>query len=123
MDRRKFCAGLLSVPGMAAAARMRMPLLALPVPTPAVWDSLGEVRFVLQDRLEHPFYWWPRTLLGYPVQFRSPVNLKRLALTCVVSGERVPIQFSEVVREHGEVRSAMLHFSPTCPAGEGGSLF
>ncbi len=102
---------------MAAAARVPQPLMALPASTPAVWDELGQMRFVLHDPLGHPFYWWPRTLLGYPVQFRSGVDLNRLVLKRVDSGEQVPIQFSAVVREGGEVRAATLHFFSDLPSG------
>ncbi len=116
MDRRKFCVGMIGVPAMAAAARVPIPMMALPASTPAVWDDLGQVRFVLNDSVDHPFYWWPRTLLGYPIQFRSPVDLNRLELRRDDTGEYVPIQFSDVVREHGEVRAATLYFFSDLPS-------
>lgn len=82
-----------------------------------MWDQHRELRFVLEDRLEHPFYSWPRTLLSYPIEFRSPVNLDRLALTRVNTGERIPVQFSAIKRDADGVRSATLHFFSDLPSG------
>ena len=58
---------------------------------PAVWDRTARIRFVLQDLLDHPFYWWPTTLLTYPLEFRQPIELDRLVLTRTDTGETVPI--------------------------------
>lgn len=79
---------------------------------PLVWEG-APVRFVIQDHLDHPFYWWPRTLLSYPIELRqSGVALERLSLTSVETGERVPIQFSDVTPGR-----AMLHFFSDLPSG------
>ena len=103
MNRRSFCLGLLSLQAVARSGALRAATLA---PADAVWDRSHELRFVFEDRLEHPFYWWPRTLLTYPIQFRSPVDLDRLALTRVDTGEQIPIQFSRIVHGPGGVESA-----------------
>ncbi|HZL28675.1 MAG TPA: hypothetical protein VFC39_19275 [Acidobacteriaceae bacterium] len=84
---------------------------------PAVWDKFREIHFVLHDPLDHPFYWWPRTLLGYPIEFHTSVDLDRLRLTRVDTLEQVPIQFSEVVRDKDGIRSATLHFVSDLPSG------
>lgn len=117
VDRRKFCIGMIGLPAVAAAAKLPKPMMTLPPSTPAVWDDLAEMRFILNEPLEHPFYWWPQTLLGYPIQFRSSVDLNQLALKRIDTGEYVPIQFSDVVREHGEVREATLNFYSDLPSG------
>jgi hypothetical protein len=85
--------------------------------TPATWDHTGRIRFVLHDLLEHPFYWWPRTLLAYPIEFREPVDLDRLVLMRADTGERVPIQFSNVVHDRSGLHSATLHFFSDLPSG------
>ncbi len=101
---------------MSAAAR-RITNAAAPAIAPAVWDKLGKLTFNLNDLLDHPFYFWPKTLLGYPVEFQSSVDLDRLVLTRTDTDERVPIQFSDVVRgEHG-VRTATLNFFSDLPSG------
>ena len=111
MNRRSFCLGILS---LQAAARLRA---ATRLASAAVWDQSHEIRFVLQDFLKHPFYWWPRTLLTYPIEFRTPADLDRLVLTQSGTGERIPIQFSAI--QHGEagVKSATLNFFSDLPSG------
>ncbi|HEV2323104.1 MAG TPA: hypothetical protein VGS10_04030 [Terracidiphilus sp.] len=98
---------------MHAAARLRG---ASHLASAAVWDQSHEIRFVLQDFLDHPFYWWPRTLLTYPIEFHSPADLDRLVLTPSGTGEQIPIQFTEVQRGEG-VRSATLNFFSDLPSG------
>lgn len=72
---------------------------------------------MLEDLLEHPFYWWPRTLLSYPIEFRTPVELERMALTRTDTGERLPIQFSAMQSDATGVKAAMLHFFSDLPSG------
>lgn len=84
---------------------------------PAVWDHFRRLRFVLSEPLEHPFFWWPRTLLSYLIVFEQPVDLKRLTLTRSDNGEQTPIQFSDVVESRGSVRSATLNFFSDLPSG------
>ncbi|MCU1232145.1 MAG: hypothetical protein JWP63_112 [Candidatus Solibacter sp.] len=96
---------------------MRLVLLALfclpaMAAAPAVWTSAHELRFVLDDPLHHPFLAWPRTLLSYPVRFEEKVALDHLVLTRKDTGERVPVQFSNVTRD-----SATLNFFSDLPGG------
>ena len=86
-------------------------------PAKAVWDTSGEIRFVLSDPLEHPFYWWPRTLLSYPIEFAVGVPLDHLQLKRVDTNEIVAIQFSNVMEGSSGVRSATLHFISDLPSG------
>ena len=116
MNRRSFCLGILSLQAAASAARSRV-LRAATLPPDAVWDGSRELRFVLQDLLQHPFYWWPRTLLTYPIQFRGPVDLNRLALTRLDTGAQVPIQISGVERDPAGLLSATLNFFSDLPSG------
>lgn len=117
MDRRRFCFTMLSVPGALrtlpawaqAADRMER--------GPAVWGSEQRLRFVLADPLEHPFYWWPRTLLHVPIVFEQSVELDQLQLVQSDTGKRVVLQFSDVVSEQRRVRSATLHFFSDMPSG------
>jgi hypothetical protein len=81
-----------------------------------VWDADHESRFVLEDLLEHPFYWWPRTLLSCRVEFRGPVELDRLALRLTDTREALPIQFSDVKRDRSGVASATLNFFSDLPS-------
>ncbi len=117
LNRRAFCFNLLSLPATLSVASGQ-PLWASALsPTPSVWNRFHQIRFVVHDPLEHPFYWWPRTLLSYPIEFQTSVDLDLLKLTRVDTGEQVPIQFSAVVRDHTSVQSATLHFFSDLPSG------
>jgi len=82
-----------------------------------VWNATRGIRFILSDPLDHPFYWWPRTLLTYPIEFEQPVDLSRLVLTRVDTGEVVPIQFSDIVRDQSRPHRATLNFFADLPSG------
>jgi len=97
-------AGLLTAESAAAAQA-------------AIWGRSRTIRFVLHDSLQHPFYWWPRTLLSYPIEFQQSVALDRLELTRLDTGEKIPIQFSNVVEDGGAVKKATLHFFSDLPSG------
>jgi hypothetical protein len=89
----------------------------LPSREAAIWDRSRKVRFILNDPLRHPFYWWPRTLLGYPIEFSEPITLDRLVLTNVATHEKIPIQFTGVQQDHEGVKNATLHFFSDLPSG------
>lgn len=121
LNRRSFCFGALTLPAL------KLPLMAsVPEPVsvenslsiePVVWNKLRKIRFLLSDVLDHPFYWWPRTLLSYPIEFQALADLDRMQLTRVDTGEPVPIQFSNVVEGSSGIRSATLHFFSDLPSG------
>ena len=69
----------------------------------------------LVDHLKHPLYWWPATLLSYPVQFEEQVKPEELTLTN--QGREVPFQLSEVYLENGYVKTATLNFISDLPSG------
>jgi len=73
--------------------------------------------FVLDDPMDHPFIWWPQTLLGYHVEFDEPPDLNHMVLTRSSDGQSVPLQFSSVVRQGSTIRSATLHFLSDLPSG------
>ena len=112
---------MLALPGTLSVASWRgdedRTSILKPGGRTRTWNGSGQIRFVLHDPLEHPFYWWPRTLLSYPIRFDPPVALDHLVLTRVDTHERVPIQFSEVVHGSSGVESATLHFFSDLPSG------
>jgi hypothetical protein len=83
-----------------------MPLDSSSVTRPAPPARVEEIHFELKDLLEHPFHWLPRTLLSYPIESRNPMDLNRLVLTRKDTGEKIPIQFSELVRDKAGLHSA-----------------
>jgi len=117
MDRRKFCFSLLAAPAIMSSAGLQAEQGLLPGVRPAIWDSSRKTRFVLHDPLYHPMYWWPRTLLSYPMDFKQSAELDRLVLKHVESDDSVPIQFSNVVRGATGVTRATLNFFSDLPSG------
>lgn len=78
----------------------------------------GTLRLELKDYLDHPFYWWPRTLLTYRVRFEGArVRPEQLSLIRVDSAGRVPFQLSRVEMEDGYLKSAHLSFFSDLPSG------
>jgi hypothetical protein len=117
VDRRSFCISLVALPSMISTALDPADEEAVSPTTAALWDDSRTIRFVLSDPLEHPFYWWPRTLLSYPIEFRSPIDLAHLQLINTDTNESVPIQFSDVIHGERGIHSATLHFVSDLPSG------
>ena len=111
---------MLALPVVMSASRLRAAEDASASVRASIWDQSHKIRFILHDALEHPFYWWPRTL-SQPIQssFKSPIDLNRLVLTRADTGERVPFQFSEVQHtiRPGFDGSATLNFFSDLPSG------
>jgi len=116
VKRRGFLMGLTALPGLLSAVA-DPPVPAPSAPVPLELTRTGQLRIVLQDRLEHPFYEWPRTLLSYPVQLAAGLEPQDLELVRVDSGERVPIQFSDLTRDADGSRQGILHFFSDLPSG------
>ena len=108
---------MLSLPAVASIATTHGLAETHAADEPLTFDSAGEIRFVLQDRLDHPFYWWPNTLLSYPLEFRQAVDLSRLILTDVSAGTPLPIQFSEASTSKTGPQTATLNFFSDLPTG------
>ena len=117
MNRRDFCRSVVALPGVISPLSL---LASGKNPTRVAAARLGpgnEARFVLQDRLEHPFYWWPRTLLRYPVELDPKTDRSRLVLTRMDTGERIPVQWSDVAHNEGGLIRATLNFFADLPSG------
>jgi hypothetical protein len=74
------------------------------------------VTFRLHDPIGHPFIWWPRTLLEYPLTFAPPVSLDGLTLRDE-HDSAVPFQLSKVKMRDGKVESATVCFFSDLPSG------
>ena len=78
----------------------------------------GSLVFEIQERTGHPFYYWPRTLLGYPVRFEGiSVTPQQLSLTDAQTGEPVPFQLSDIQTKDGALTFACVHFFSDLPSG------
>lgn len=81
-----------------------MELYTLPIP-----DAGGECLFELRDRLKHPMFFWPETLLHY--RLAAPSDAKLTALLTDGDGNIVP---SQIWREGGQT---LLAFTASLESG------
>ncbi|HZX03256.1 hypothetical protein [Kribbella sp.] len=73
------------------------------------------IRFELRDRLHHPEFSWPRTLLTYRVRWSEPLY-GQLHLSDA-TGSPVPFQLSNIHRENGLLTEADVSFVADLPPG------
>jgi hypothetical protein len=85
--------------------------------TVKTFPSNGFLGFEIREMLDHPLYWWPPTLVSYPVRFDGKtVTPERLVLTGE-NGAPVPFQLSGVKLENGHLRLAIVNFITDLPTG------
>ncbi len=92
----------------------------LAVANPFIHDfpDSGSLTLVLKDHLDHPFYWWPRTLLNYRVRFTGS-RITPDGLTLAENGNAVPMQLSDLRVRDGYLESAVVSFlADLQPGGE-----
>ncbi len=77
----------------------------------------GIAEIMFQDHLQHEFYWWPQTLLSYPVRFEENVSESELILTDQKSGKQVPFQFGGWTKTSDGKSSAVLYLLTDLPSG------
>ncbi len=84
--------------------------------TPA---SAGEtsVDIILKDDLRHTDFSWPVSRLSYPVDLRRGVREESLRLIDRTTGAGIPFQLTDVQREEGLVRRALLNLLADLPSG------
>ncbi|HEY1948033.1 MAG TPA: hypothetical protein VGG97_13555 [Bryobacteraceae bacterium] len=81
-----------------------------------VFGPSQTLHFVLQDHLQHPLYWWPRTLLSYPVGFQGvELNPGQLALHDE-AGTAIPFQLSSVKLDGNHLAFATISFFSDLPS-------
>ena len=117
MNRRDFIFSLIALPSVLSETSLRAAASEPALFQPLAIDGQGRARFLIQDLLEHPYYWWPRTLLTYPVQWEGDLNLSQQVLTLADTRENVPIQFSDITREPNGRHRAKLSFFSDLPSG------
>ncbi|MEI6680579.1 MAG: hypothetical protein WCL21_18365, partial [Mariniphaga sp.] len=83
---------------------------------PVIFRS-GKAEIKFEDHLHHEFYWWPNTLLSYPVIFEEKIALEELILADQKSGKQLPFQFSGVEKSADGKTKAILNLMADMPAG------
>jgi hypothetical protein len=86
-------------------------------PSQQVVFSSGKAEITLEDHLHHPFYWWPNTLLSYPIIFNEDVPVKELVLVDGLTGKQQVFQLTEVGKTLSGKTTAVLHFISDLPSG------
>ena len=78
----------------------------------------GSLRLELTERIQHPHFWWPRTLLNYHVVLAGDsAPTDTWTLTEETSGKQMPIQISDLRKENGKLVSATVSFFSDLPTG------
>jgi hypothetical protein len=83
------------------------------------FPSQGPLVFELRELIDHPFYFWPKTLLTYPVNFEE-VNIKgadQLSLIRTDTGQQEPFQLTGIDTKNGKISFAYVHFLSDLPSG------
>ncbi|MEI6679054.1 MAG: hypothetical protein WCL21_10635 [Mariniphaga sp.] len=83
---------------------------------PVIFHS-GKAEIKYEDHLHQEFYWWPNTLLSYPVVFEEKVALEELILADQKSGKQLPFQFSGVEKTADGKTKAILNLMADMPSG------
>jgi len=83
---------------------------------PVIFSS-GKAEIKLQDHLHHPLYWWPNTLLSYPIVFNEDADIQDLVLTDRQTGTEYPFQLSDIKSASDGRKEAVLSFFASLPSG------
>jgi hypothetical protein len=83
---------------------------------PVIFHS-GEAEISLQDHLHHPFYWWPNTLLSYPIVFEENILGESLVLTDRKTGTEYPFQLTNMETTSEGKTKGVLSFFADLPSG------
>lgn len=76
----------------------------------------GKAEITLEDHLHHPFYWWPNTLLNYPIIFDQDVQFDELVLADE-TGKQQAFQLTEFEKTPEGKIKAVIHFMSDLPSG------
>ena len=78
----------------------------------------GTARFELNERIKHPHFWWPRTLLNYHVVLSgTSAPPERWSLMDATAGRPTPVQVSDLRKENGKIVAATVSFFSDLPTG------
>jgi hypothetical protein len=78
----------------------------------------GPLVFELRELINLPFYFWPTTLLTYPVSFDDlTIYPDQLSLIRTDTNQQQPFQLTDLRLENGRLKSAMVHFLSDLPTG------
>ena len=110
MHRRNFLLSLVALPSLVSASTLKGAASTPELLKPLRLKKGEGLNFVIQDFIEHPLYWWPRTLLSYPFEYASDIDLSTLVLTSIKTGQTVPVQFSEITASKSGISHAKLNF-------------
>jgi hypothetical protein len=77
----------------------------------------GKAEINFEDHLHHEFYWWPNTLLSYPVVFEESVAASELVLSDLKTGKQLPFQLIEMEKTSDGKTKAILNLMTALPSG------
>ena len=83
---------------------------------PVIFRS-GKAEIKFEDHLHHEYYWWPSTLLSYPVVFEEKVSVEELILMDQKSGKQFPFQLTGLEKTADGKTKAILNLMADAPSG------
>ena len=83
---------------------------------PVIFRS-GKAEIKFEDHLHHEFYWWPSTLLSYPVVFEETFSVNDLVLNDQKSGKQLPFQLTGLEKTVDGKTKAVLNLIADIPSG------
>jgi hypothetical protein len=78
----------------------------------------GTAHFELVERINHPHFWWPRTLLNYHLVVTAPCAPADLwSLTDEATNQFIPVQVSDIRSDGNRIVAATVSFFSDLPTG------
>ena len=117
MGRTRTVSGLCAVAG--EHREKESPPAALPAASAIYLRRFGALGLHLDliDHLKRPAFWWPRTLLSYPVAFEVPVKPSQLTLWDEDEDSAIPFQLSREELVGGILKFAVVNFFSDLESG------
>ena len=84
--------------------------------SPVIFKS-GKAEIYLKDYLRHNLYWWPTTLLNFPVVFQEDVSPEALIVKDKATGRQIPFQLSDFQKKSDGRSEATLYLMTDIPSG------
>ena len=117
MQRSDFIKSLATLPSIASLSSLKGAPSELSINSLLKLGLNSPAKITIKDYINHPLYWWPTTLLSYPILISNGLNLEQLSLTEISTGNRIPFQLSKAVTASSGEISAVLNFFSELPSG------
>ncbi|MDR3061195.1 MAG: hypothetical protein LBU57_03660 [Dysgonamonadaceae bacterium] len=87
------------------------------IPQSPVIFREGKAEIRIKDNLCHPLFWWPATLLSYPIVFDEVVSGDDLILIDSTTSKQIPFQLTGYRKKADGKMDALLYIMSDLPSG------